>query len=515
MGLDSLRKLQARPAPGQDTGVLSHLLRGAGSLYLGTLVQLAGRLLFAVIVARLVGAEAVGVFTLGFVGIQALSMVATSGVEVALYHFVSPAVQDRDWAGVKGMFRASILTTGAAGILLSVLYALLIPYYPLNQSNGEQAASVLQLFAPALLFQVVVVVLGAFGMALGSPGIRVVADRLLGTIMQLVVLGVLLSLGLGIVGVILSYVGGMLCALVVAICLMWRLYPREGRAAPVWANIKRLYLYSYKQGLARIIGYVLMNSNLLVLGYLSGAGEVGIYAAASRLTLVGLLFLDAFGQMFGTVVANKQREDLFRDDFQRVTKWTVIFSTPLFVILAAFAPTWMALMGSEFVSGAPVLLVLACSQMLSMFTGSTGFLLAVRGRPGLSLLNATAGWGVSAVLTFVLAGAYGALGAAAAYFAAILVFVVLEATECLLVFGFFPVGRSILQSALLLSVLAVTAIFFRVIYPWSVLEIVVLSIFLLGSYALAIWRIALQPVDIVAFKGILGGLRRARSVSGS
>lgn len=515
MSFEALRKLQAGTAQGHDTGALSHLLRGAGSLYLGTLVQLAGRLVFAVVVARFLGAEAVGIFTLGFVAIQALSMVATSGVEVALYHFVSPAVENRDWATVKGMFRATILTTGAAGILLSILYAVLIPFYPLTLSNGAQAASVLQLFAPALVFQVVVVVLGAFGMALGSPGIRVVADRLVGTIMQLVVLGVLLSLGLGIAAVVLSYLGGLLCASVVAVWLTWRLYPRAGRAAPVWANIKKLYLYSYKQGLARIIGYVLMNSNLIVLGYLSGAGEVGIYAAASRLTLIGVLFLDAFGQMFGTVVANKQREALFRDDFQRVTKWTVVFSTPLFLILAIFAPTWMGLMGSEFVPGASVLAVLACSQVISMFTGSTGFLLAVRGRPGLSLLNAIAGWGVSAVLTLVLAGTYGALGAAIAYFAAIVVFVALEASECLLVFGFLPVGRSVLQSALLLSVLGVTAFSLKLIYPWTMLEVVVLSIFLLGSYALAVWRVALQPVDIVAFKGILGGLRRGRSLSES
>jgi O-antigen/teichoic acid export membrane protein len=372
--------------------------------------------------------------------------------------------------------------------------------------------SVLQLLAPALFFQVVVIVSGAFGMALGSSTIRVVAERLVGTTMQLVALAAVLFLGMGVAGVMLAYVGGMLSAAVVAVYLVWRIYPRMGHVPPLWANIKKLYLYSYKQGLARMVGYLLSNLNLLVLGYLASASEVGIYAAASRLTLVGLLFLEAFAQMYGTIAANKQREATFREDVQRVTKWTVIFSTPLFVLLAVFAPTWMAVMGPEFVVGAPVLALLAVSQLISMFTGSTGFLLAVRGHPGLALVNAVCGWGTSALLTIVLADTFGAFGAALAYFAAILVFVVLELSESRVVFGFFQLGRSILPPTLILGIFGVIAIWLRLSGTWNLIQTVILCVFLLCGYALAIWRFALQPVDIVAFKGLVSGLRPIRSL---
>ena len=156
MDLDRPTRIAARPASaGEGTYLLSLVLGGASSLYIGTIVQLAGRLVFAVVVARLLGADAVGVFTVGFVAVQALGMVATSGIEVGLYHFVSPAVKNGDIGTVKGMFWASVGTTAVLAFVLAVLYVMLVPFYPLA-SSVPGARLALQLFAPTLVLQVLV-----------------------------------------------------------------------------------------------------------------------------------------------------------------------------------------------------------------------------------------------------------------------------------------------------------------------------------------------------------------------
>jgi O-antigen/teichoic acid export membrane protein len=487
---------------GESTYLLGHVLRGAGLLYFGTIVQLAGRLVFAVVVARLLGADAVGVFTVGFVAVQALGMVATSGIEVGLYHFVSPAVKNGDLATVKGMFRASVGTTVVIALVLAVPYVILVPLYPLAGSSVPEARLALQLFGPTLVLQVLVAVLGSFALALGYSNVKVLAERVAGTAIQLVSLVALLAVGAGLTGVVLAYLGNVLAAAALAAYLVRRMFPREGAPSSLWWNIKRLYQFSYKQGLARIVGYSLMNANLFLLGYLSRPAQVGIYAAASRLTLVGLLFLEAFGQMQATLVAGKQREVYFMDDYQRVTKWIVVSSTPLYVLLAAFAPVWMGFMGVEFIIGAPVLAILAFSQFVSMFTGSTGLILAVRGRPGLALLNNGLGWGTSAVLAGVLAANFGALGAAAAYLMAIFVFVLLEATECRYVFGFYPMGRSILKPMVLVALLGLAAFGLAYVHTWSFAAATIWSLLLLIAYAIAMWRLGLQPVDIEALKSM-------------
>jgi O-antigen/teichoic acid export membrane protein len=170
-------------------------------------------------------------------------------------------------------------------------------------------------------------------------------------------------------------------------------------------------------------------------------------------------------------------------------------------------------MGPEFVAGAPVLVILASSQLINMYTGSTGFLLAVRGHPGLGLLNVTVAWGTSAALTVALAPQYGALGAAIGYFVAMIVIMTLEAVECRLVFGFFQVSKSILAPTLVLFLFGGAAIGLRLIYPWTLLETMILSAALLSCYALAIWRFALQPVDIAAFKGLVSGFRQPRAAT--
>lgn len=502
MQLDSPTRDTARPASaGEGTYLLSQVLGGASSMYIGTIVQLAGRLVFAVVVARLVGADAVGVFTVGFVAVQALGMVATSGIEVGLYHFVSPAVKNGDLATVKGMFRASVGTASVFALALAVLYAVLVPYYPLA-SKVPEARLALQLFAPALVVQVIVAVLGSFALAMGSSSVKVLAERVAGTTIQLVGLVALLAIGAGLLGVVLAYLGNVLAAAALAVPLVRRMFPREGAPSSLWWNIKKLYGFSYKQGLARIVGYPLMNANLFLLGYLSSPVQVGIYAAASRLTLVGLLFLDAFGQMQATLVASKRRETHFKDDYQRVTKWVVVSSTPLFVLMGAFSPVWMGFMGAEFVVGWRVLAILSFSQCVNVVTGSTGLILAVRGRPGLVLVNTCLAWGTSAVLAGVLAARYGALGSAAAYFAAIIVIVLLEATECRYVFGFYPMGRSILKPFVLVALLALVVFGLAYVHTWSFAGAIIWSLLLLTAYSIAMWRLALQPVDIEALKGM-------------
>lgn len=504
MDVDPPTRIDAVAASlGENTYLLSKLLGGASSLYFGTIVQLAGRLVFAVVVARLLGADAVGVFTVGFVAVQALGMVATSGVEVGLYHFVSPAVKNGDLATVKGMFWASMGTTAMIALMLAVPYVMLAPFYPLA-ANVPEAKLALQLFAPALVLQVVVAVLGSFALALGYSSVKVVAERVAGTTAQLVTLFASLALGAGLLGVSLAYLGNVLIAVSLAGYLVWRMFPRQGSASSLWLNTKKLYLFSYKQGLARMIGYPLMNANLFLLGYLSSPTEVGIYSAASRLVLFGLLFLDAFGQMQATLVASKQRESHFKEDYQRVTKWIIVSSTPLFVLIGAFAPVWMRFMGAEFVVGSRALAILAVSQCVNVLAGSTGLILAVCGRPELSLLNTCLGWGTSAALAGILVANYGALGAAAAYFVAIIVIVLLEATECRYVFGFFPIGGSIIKPAVLIALFALVVMGLANVRAWSFAAALAWSSLLLVGLAIGMWRLALQPVDIEAVKGMLG-----------
>lgn len=478
------------------------MLRGAGALYVATVVQFIGRLLYVFALARLVGPDAVGIYTLGFVAVQALGLVSVAGLDIGLIYHVTLAARTQDRDAIRATLRAGVVSTTAVSLFLTAVFAVLLPLYPTEVGAPASARLALQVFALALPAQTIVSMLGAFALALGDMRVRAIAERVVGTVAQLALVLLLLSSGQGLMGIALSYVASMWLTALVSVALVRKHIPSATKSHALWPDIKKLYVYSYAQGLSRGLGYLLMNANLFLLGWLASSVAVGVYAAASRLPLVGILFLEAFGQAFAPVAAGHSDPKVLKADFQWVTKWILILSGPLFILLALFAPTWMQFLGAEFAPGAIVLAILAVAQLVNMSTGVAAVALAVRGRPDLPLLNTILGWGTCAGLTLIWAGQHGAEGAAIAYLAAILVFLILETTEVQLVFGFLPLGRSILKPAAVLTVFALAGSVLAQLFRPSFLPVLIFSGILLTVYGFAIWRIALQVEDRTAFRDI-------------
>lgn len=506
----ALNPLSGIASPASPSGGLhlARILPGAGALYVSTIFQAAGRFLIGVMIARVLGADALGIFTLGFVALQTLVGLSVFGLDTGSFHFISPAFQRQDYTRVASLAKAVLVATLSVSVLVALGFVFIVPYYPLAVSGSPENLRALQIFAIGVPLQVALGVLSSLAMTVGDSSVRVLAERILNTAAQVILLAIVLTAGMGVEAVAASYVAGIGIAAILAAFMVRRILPRTP-AAPTWRNnISELYRYSYPQGLARVSGYLLMNANLFLLGYLSTSFQVGLYAAASRLTLLGLLFLDAFGTMYAPSAASEQNPEHFKQGFQWVTKWIMLTSCPLFVLLAVFAPVWMTVMGPEFAVGGNVLAVLAIAQFISMSTGATGVTLAVRGHPKIGLLNNILGWGTSALLTAALASTLGALGAAIAYLAAILVFWVLEVTECRGFLRFMPFGRSLLKPMLLLGLLAVVSLILKELHTWDLVTLIPLCALLLAGYVVLLWRYALPPQDLALFREIGENVRR-------
>lgn len=497
---DSISEGAVAATPPTERGNrLAQLLPGTGALYASTIVQAGARFLIGLIIARTLGADGLGIFTLGFLALQILASLAIFGLDVGLYHYLSPAAKRQDTVMLKSMLRAGLVATLTLSIVFAVAYVLFVPFYPLKVTDTATATRALQLFAIGLPLQVTTSILGTFAMSMGNSVVKVVSERLVPALTQVGLMALLLTMGGGMQAMALSFIAGLALGTLTAVLLVWRTVPRTAETLSIRSCLSKLYRYAAPLGLAGVVGYAFMNANLFVLGYFANSFEVGLYAAASRFTLIGLLFLEAFGQMFVPTAASEQNFDFFKSDFQLVTKWIMLTSCPLFVLLAIFAPTWMTVMGSNFAGGGLVLSILAVAQFVSMSTGAIGVTLAVRGHPRIAIVNNTLGWGTSALLTVFLAREYGALGAAFAYLGAIGVFTLLETAECYFLLGFLPYGRTLLRPLVALSALALVGLSVRLSFNWTLLELVPIGALLLGGYVLLVWRVVLQPQDRAAF----------------
>ncbi len=485
------------------------MLQGTGLVYATTLVQLVGRLALTFVIGRSLGTEGVGVFSLGLVTVQALTLVATNGQDLGLLKFVAPAYQHGDRATTRAMLDASLLTSlGLAFVLMVVMFAV-FPLLVLSGTASESARAAAPWFAPAVFLQTASGMLGAYALACGRIQVRAYAERVFGTLTQLIVTGVLLWLGWELWGVVIGALAAACVTLLATVALMYDLIPRHFNVTGRRRAARQLFGHSWKLGLANGANYVFSNWALFVLGSLSAA-QAGLYAAASRLTLPGSLFMDAFATNFAPHAAGKMNDPSLARDYQRVTMWMIVLSAPVFILLFAFARQWMNLLGSDFAAGAVVLMVLAVARFLDMFTGNAGVLISLSNRPELRVLNTVLIWGTNLVLIFVLMPQYGVLGAAIAYLCAILVTDVLEYLEVKRFVHVSPWNRSLLKPVFLILCFALSLTLIQVQWNPSLWQTLALSSLFLLVYAATMWFVGLPQWERTMLHQVLKRLARAQ-----
>lgn len=492
MGVTNSSLVSSVPAAGFDSP--ERMLRGAGLVYVTTIVQVVGRLALSFMIGRVLGTEGFGVFSLAFVTTQALTMFATNGQDIVLLKFVTPAYQVGDRLTVRRMLDASLLTSLSFAFVLMLGMMILFPFFVSNATTMEQARVVAPWFAPAVMLQTVFGLLGSFALACGRVQVRAYAERVFGTAAQLVVTGTLLWLGWGLWAVAIGFIASALTTTAVMLFMSWDLIPRDIHVTERYKVMRQIFGHASKIGLSNAGNYMLSNVALFVLGT-SNAAQAGLFAAASRLTLPGSLFMDAFGTNFTPRAAAKMNDPSLAHDFQQMTRWMITLSAPIFVLLFAFASQWMGLLGADFVSGTSVLMILAVARFLDMFTGNAGILISLSNRPGLRVLNTVVIWGTNLVLVLLLVPQYGVLGAALAYLSAIILTDVLESLEI----GFFlrlsPWNKALLKPLFLIALSAVVLSILQAVWSPNVWQALGMSGLFLFMYALCAWVFALPLAD--------------------
>ncbi|MBX7267901.1 lipopolysaccharide biosynthesis protein [Micromonospora sp. Llam7] len=161
---------------------------------------------------------------------------------------------------------------------------------------------------------------------------------------------------------------------------------------------------------------------VLLTSALAGPAEAGILAAVGRYVLAGQLAMQglrvAVSPQLSRLLGRGERAAAAAVHRQ-LTTWGLVLSWPVYLLLAVFAPAFLALFGPDFTTGAAALTVLALAMLVNTGVGNVQSLLLMGGRSGLHLVAALAGLLVTVGLGLVLVPGHGATGAAVAWAAGI------------------------------------------------------------------------------------------------
>jgi len=366
--------------------------RGISTLATGAGVSLFGRffgggltLLGQVIVARLLGPAAYGLYAIGWTILRTASVAVPLGMDQGIVRFASPErVGDR--AVRKGVIVKGLAFAGLAGTMVALAVFLSAPWLARSVFDKPGLEPVLRWFAPGMAL--------AAGLKVAADATRVsqqmqhgaLAEEVVQPGSNLLLILVAYGLGYGVAGAAAAGTFSFAVGLVVVGKYLVTLFPElVSRDVPLLTSFPALLRFSIPASLARTFGVTLMWSDRLFVGAFLTEADVGAYQSASVAAGLFGIVLAAFNAIFGPMIAelhqNGKHQDL-QELYRVSTKWGIYASLPI-LLMFLLAPNLVlqGVFGVGYGHAANALRVLSLGQFCLVGVGAVGVILTMAGYP--------------------------------------------------------------------------------------------------------------------------------------
>jgi O-antigen/teichoic acid export membrane protein len=403
-------------APVSRSADAAHAARSGFSQILAMLGQ--GLLpLHRVLVARLFGQAAYGVYRTGADLCEVLMRAGIAGGDKAMLKFVAAHRAMGETREETEALGSALRLSGGVLLLFSLALALAAPLFVRLWGNTA-FGGVLPLLAPTVLGGGMVIVLMAATLAAKVTRVNLLVR---GICEPFLLVGITLAVwyfrrdvygAAAAHGLSTTLLFGI--AWVGASAVLGRGRLREAlRARPHRGLIK----FALPLGAAEFLNSILQRVNVFILSAYAGASAVAVFAASEELgrSVAGLRYA------FDSIAAPMMSEALHQGDRERLRynlslmiRWVASASAPIALTLLALREPLLWLYGPGYVSGATAMGLLVCGHVVNGVLGLTGYVIVMAGRSRLFLWDNLAAALTNVVLSLLLIPRYGITGAAVA-----------------------------------------------------------------------------------------------------
>jgi O-antigen/teichoic acid export membrane protein len=453
-------------AQGESKPVMQSEISGAagaaGLVGLGNILGTVFKYISTFLIQYAFGPGIYGLYTLATSLVNLVSSVFNLGLDDAMVRYVAIYRAKKKATSLQGL---TIFCTSLAGIAGLVGALLLLFFTPSlmtldaslhvksfsSRNSFAQVVPVLQMMAPLVpLFCMQIVWVG------GLRGFKAFKWRVLSaSILQPVAL-ILLLLGvifffheLGIYGVAIALLVSTAFSVVLNLFFLFRQVSRVATAESKQYEVREWLGFASLNFLTTIIDTVLDSIDTILLAVFSIPFiQIGQYGAAIRYSIFISVPLLSLNNIFAPTIAelhSKGERRKLASMFKVVTKWTISFSLPIFLIVTLFSPYLLGLSGPDFVPAWPLLIAFAIGGLINAGTGAVGYMLLMTGYNKLSFINSLVAVATNIGLGIVLTPRYGAMGTAISTGLAICVLNLMRLLQVRLILKMQPYRRDTLK----------------------------------------------------------------------
>ena len=397
---------------------LKELIKGSSSAFF---VKIAGMLftyLSMLFITRFFGAEAWGIYTLGFTVLSIAVVIPVFGFDNSIIRLLTELKQNNTKVSIfRVLLKASSIT-----IILSVVVILGINYYSdfITNSVLRQKG-----FEPYLLLVRIAVLPMAFLILLSvvfQSYKRIIQFMLfksaLLSFMFLILLCVFYFLEID-AKIFEIYIYAILCTLVVASIALFffskSIKDGNSELSSKTYSFKEIIYLSFPMMLSSSFALLMGWTDILMLSYYKAPKDIGIYSSALKLASITLIALASVNSIsspkFAEFFSKKDFKGL-KEVVQKSTKIMFITSAPILLIFILLPKTILGIFGPEFVSGYIVLILLCAGRFINSISGSVGHLMQMTDNQKTYQYVIIVAFIINLILNFLLIPKYGINGAA-------------------------------------------------------------------------------------------------------
>ena len=473
---------------------------GMGSLF---------RYLFSIMMARWFGPQMLGIYSLGNAITRIGEIFGIMGLDNGVLRYVSREKEKND--NVRNSIYSSIKMGFISSIFIGLLLYFSSDWIVLNLFNEDEFLStVIKVYALTLPFTVTTLIA-----SFATQGFKILKYKVfVNQIVNPFTLLLTMILSYVFFGVNVAILAPTVVSAVIGFFLI--LHYLNGFVDVSVSKVlnakfdNKILRFSLPLMFVSAIGIIMHWTDIIMLGILKDAKDVGLYHPVERTAGLIRMILFAFASIFAPLFSqyfHEKNQTKMLEVFQLSTKWILLTSLPLFIFLILFSNTILMLFGSEFGNNSLALPILTVGIMIQAVFGLGSPSLTMSGFQKYNLINALVALFTNIFLNIMLIPQFGIAGAAMGTTIALFLISLLRFFE-----NYYLLGMNLLSTKLLKPILAglSTGMIVYLVKPYifesgyfdyhsSILYLIIYlllgALFILLVYMVLIWILRLDDED--------------------
>jgi len=466
------------------------------------------RYLYSALLARWVGAEFLGIYSLANAIMLISEVVAKMGLETGVMRFISQLNPELDQEKIQKIIASALKMTTIFSLVIMV--ALII-------SSGAIVKNILNeppllklaiiIFAIAIPFNALTLV-----SAFATQGFKRLKYKILVTqFLNPTLLLTTMVVCYWFISAESALMAPMLITGIIGFFVMLGVLKKVTGVSNnqiMKAKVDTsLFNFSYPLMFVTILQTFMHWMDILMLGYFTDATTVGLYHPAARTAGLLQALLLSFISIYAPMMAQFHREGdrkKMGDTYKLVSRWLLMCAIPISAVFIIFPGKVMLLFGPEYLPSAKILVILTGATFIQAIFGAAGPTLSMSGHTKLVLWNTIGAFALNFGLNIFLIPNYGIIGAAIATLTSLIVVGFARTIEVgiILKMNFFDrkVIKPIFAGIMVFTGLLLIKDF---IMPFhTLITLLSAGIFSVGSFGLIMWMLKIEDEDSDFFKGL-------------